>query len=375
MSYDATARRDTPLARLIKQHIDRDGPLSVLEYVRLCLEHPEHGYYRTKPVLGARGDFITAPEISQIFGELIGLWSAVVWRAMGRPPLLNLVELGPGRGTLMADALRALRVMPDCLAALRGHLVESNAVLMQAQRDTLHQAPCPVTWHASPAELPQGPTILLANEFLDTCPAAELEVVDEGLAMRGVGLDAAGELTFVRLSPVIKANAADLGIDPAPAPGTIIEQQSFAVLLDLLSGAGAAPFAGLFIDYGYETPSTGASLQAVRNHSPEHPLTSPGEADLTVQVNFAAFRRLAEAAGLACDGPIPQAEFLGALGIMERASRLMAANPAKALAIETAVARLMAPAGMGSRFKVIGVRTPALATLPGFALRGDFVRS
>ncbi len=364
---DPIQRRATPLASLIKERIRRDGPISVLDYMSLCLHHPEHGYYRGRAAIGAEGDFITAPEISQAFGEIIGLWSGVVWQSMGAPRHINLVELGPGRGTLLRDALRAMRAVPGFLDALSVHLVESSPQLEANQRSALADTSVPLAWHGSAADLPPGPMILLANEFLDTCPAAQLEVLTDGIAMRGVGLDQSGALAFVRLPPVIRVDPGDLGISPLPAPGSIIEQQSFAFLLDLLAMSGDDPFAGLFIDYGYISPTAGSSLQAVRAHRAEHPLTSPGEADLTVHVDFSAFGRLAEASALACDGPLTQAEFLGRLGIVDRASRLMASNPSKAAEIEAGVARLISPGAMGVRFKALGVRSPGLPPLPGFA--------
>jgi SAM-dependent MidA family methyltransferase len=365
--YDPGERRATPLADIIKERIRREGPISILDYMSLCLNHPEHGYYRSKPAIGAAGDFVTAPEISQVFGEIIGLWSGVVWQSMEMPPHINLVELGPGRGTLLRDALRAARAVPGFLDALSVNLVEASARLEAEQRAALAATGLPLAWHSSAADLPPGPMIVLANEFLDACPAAQLEVLSDGIAMLGVGLDAGGALEFVRLPPVIGIDPGDLRISPVPPPGAIIEQQSFAFLLDLLWERGDDLFAGLFIDYGHLAPAAGSTLQAVRAHRAEHPLASPGEADLTVHVDFSAFRSLAEASGLLCDGPLTQAEFLGRLGIVERASRLMAANPAKAAEIEVGVARLIAPSGMGTRFKAIGVRSPTVPPLPGFA--------
>lgn len=365
--YDPDERRATPLADLIKERIRRDGPISVLDYMGLCLNHPEHGYYRTRPAIGASGDFVTAPEISQAFGEIIGVWTGVVWQSMAMPRRLNLVELGPGRGTLLRDALRAARAVPGFLDALSVHLVEASPRLEAEQRAALAGTGQPIAWHGSAADLPPGPTIVLANEFLDACPAAQLEVLSDGIAMLGVGLDAGGALAFVRLPPVIRIDPDNLGISPVPGRGAIIEQQGFAFLLELLAGRGDDLLAGLFIDYGHLAPAAGSTLQAVRAHRAEHPLASPGEADLSVHVDFSAFRSLAEASALLCDGPLTQAEFLGRLGIVERASRLMAANPTRAAEIEAGVARLIAPGGMGTRFKAIGVRSPEVPPLPEFA--------
>jgi NADH dehydrogenase [ubiquinone] 1 alpha subcomplex assembly factor 7 len=345
MTYDPDARRDTPLASKLKERIRREGPLSVAEYMAACLHDPEHGYYVKQPAIGRDGDFITAPEISQVFGELIGLWSAVVWQQMGSPARVNLVELGPGRGTLMRDALRAAQKVPGFLGAIDVHLVESNATLIDRQRATLSGCDRPIAWHASLATISQVPAIVIANEFLDTVPASQSI---DGIARR-VSLDATDRLAFT------------------PADGTIHEQQDHTALIaGLAHRAAHAPLAALFVDYGHTATAHGETLQALRAHQPEHPLTSPGEADLTVHVDFEAFANTAASAALAVDGPITQGEFLGRLGIVERASRLMSANPAKAAEIELAVARLIAPQGMGSRFKAIGLRSPNLPILPGF---------
>jgi SAM-dependent MidA family methyltransferase len=344
-TYDPDARRDTPLAVKISQHIRSHGPMTVADYMHACLFDAEHGYYVTQPAIGRAGDFVTAPEISQVFGELIGLWCAVVWQTMGSPERVCLVELGPGRGTLMRDALRAARLLSPFCAALDVHLVETSGHLREVQRATLADAATSIGWHTDLATVPAGPTILVGNEFLDTFPVTQMV----GDRIRRVGIDANGRLVF------------DL------ASGPIREHQNHAQLTDALGArATASPLAGLFFDYGHVETAAGDTLQAVRAHQAEHPLCSPGEADLTVQVDFAAFAADARGHGLTVDGPISQGEFLGRLGIVERASRLMSANPAKAGEIELAVARLIAPHGMGSRFKAIAVRSATLPPLPGF---------
>lgn len=362
--YDPALRRDTPLALKLRARICRDGPIPVSAYMDACLNDPEHGYYRTRNAIGRGGDFITAPEISQTFGELIGLWSAVVWQQMGSPSPFNLIELGAGRGTMMADALRALRAVPACGEAARVVLVEPNPVLRDIQRTRLAAART-VTWSDHVTEVPLGPAILLANEILDVLPVAQFVRGDIGWRERGVGLDASGLLCFAELEnrprlmlPEMSARA---------SPGTIIERRKImAETFALNRLASAGPIAALFIDYGHESTEAGDTLQAVRNHRHEHPLTSPGEADLTAHVDFASLAREAGTWNLAIDGPVTQAQFLGTLGIAERASRLMAANPAKAAEIEAGVARLMSPNGMGGRFKAIGIRSAHLSPLPGF---------
>ena len=366
--YDPLARRDTPLARQLEERIRSEGPISIAEYMAACLQDEAHGYYRKREAIGRSGDFITAPEISQIFGELIGLWAAVVWQQMGAPARVNLVELGPGRGTLMRDALRAAGKVPGFLHASHVHLVETSETLRQAQQVALAGTGVPVAWHdGGLSALPEGPAIIIANEFLDTFPVHQFEIVEGGAFQRGVGLDAEGRLQFVRIAPKVP-------IDPAAGPvGGISETQDFTQLFELNWMMAAAPLAGLFIDYGHAAPGAGDTLQAIRFHRFEHPLCSPGEADLTVHVDFAHFRTFPEMALEAkgwpagiCDGPVTQGEWLGRLGILQRAERLMTATPGKAHEIEMGVARLMSPTGMGSRFKALGVRSAHLPPLPGF---------
>lgn len=363
--YDPTARRATPLARKLKERIKREGPLSVEAYMAACLQDPEHGYYRTRQAIGLAGDFVTAPEISQVFGELIGLWAAVVWQQMGRPRPCRLIELGPGRGTLLKDALRASRIVPGFLDALELVLVESNRVLVAEQCVVLGPLADRAKWFEHVAEIPPGLSILIANEFLDTLPITQHQRTGTGWQERGVTCDDSGKLQFTLLDGRPRRLP-----DPAASdalPGVLFEQRITAdIASDLEKLAAGGPLAALFLDYGHWGSATGDTLQAVRAQCYEHPLTSPGEADLTAQVEFESFANDVKARQLAVDGPVTHAEFLGALGIVERTSRLMSANPSRAAEIEAGVARLMSPSGMGSRFKGLGVRSPALPALPGF---------
>ncbi len=362
---------ETPLLRRIKERIRRDGPLTVGQFMDLALNDGEHGYYRCRAAIGAEGDFITAPEISQVFGEIIGLWSAVTWQSMGAPQHVRLVEIGPGRGTLMADAVRASRKVPAFHAALDVHLVESNRVLTETQKTNLRDCGVPMTWHESFEGLletgAEWAHIVIANEFLDTCPARQFVRKSEDWGERGIGLTPEGGLEFVTHVNSSTVPKADLGGAPAHAkPGDIFETQDFAFLGLLARLCERAPMAGLFFDYGHIESAVGDTFQALRHHRPEHPLASPGDADLTVHVDFEAFAAAARRAGFTPDGPLPQGEFLGRLGIIERASRLMAANPAKASDIELQVGRILSPSGMGSRFKAIGIRAGLPSPLPGF---------
>ncbi len=369
MSYDTEARRDTPLAAKLKQRIARDGPISLEAYMHACLYDSEHGYYVKRPAIGSGGDFITAPEISQVFGELIGLWSAVVWQQMGSPSRVRLVELGPGRGTLMRDALRAARVVPAFRSALDVEMIETNEVLMELQKQALGDAGVPMGW-SNALDLRQQastPAIVIGNEFLDTIPVCQHIVAEDGWRERRVVLDDAGRLAF-DVGPVCPPPT---GEGEAPlAMGTISEFRRPPEIIDGVADlARSTSVAMLLIDYGHLAPSFGDTLQAVRDHRSEHPLTSPGEADLTAQVDFHAIASHARSLGLEVDGPVTQAEFLGGLGIAERASRLMSANPTRAGSLEIGVARLMSPTGMGSRFKALGLRSLGLPPLPALPYR------
>ncbi len=368
MTYDPGARRDTPLALQLKQRIGRDGPIGVDQYLEACLYDASHGYYVGKTAIGSHGDFVTAPEISQVFGELIGLWCVAVWGQMGRPAPFNLVEFGPGRGSLMRDALRAMRVRREILTAARIVLIESSATLKQAQADTLAAVGAPVSWAGKlvSAEQPELPAIMIANEFLDTEPIEQFVRLESGWAARTVGLGEDGGFEFQIGAPCDPAVAVMLdGRFPDAAPRDVGEIYS----LDhntVDAFLRPSQMCALLIDYGHTQSRSGETLQAVRGHQFEHPLTSPGEADVTAQVDFAQVIEGIRGSELAVDGPVTQAEFLGSLGIIERASKLMSANPAKAGEIEMGVARLMAPNGMGSRFKAIGLRSCSLPRLPGF---------
>ncbi len=355
----------TPLAEALAARIAREGPISVSAFMDACLNDPVHGYYRTHDAIGRGGDFVTAPEISQAFGELIGLWCAVVWQQMGAPNTLRLMELGPGRGTLMRDALRAARAAPPFRKALQVHLVESNPILAAQQRAALEDEDLAITWSDDVSTIKRGaPAIVIANEFLDTLPVAQWVYRNGCWNARCVGLDDKRRLAFVDGEPEPALCLPSTLRDPQE--GEIYESRDapLATLAGRLADFGT-PLAVLFIDYGHAAPAYGDTLQAVRAHRYDDPLAGPGEADLTAQVDFSAVAAAMARCGFACDGPVTQAQFLGTLGIAERASRLMAANPGKAGRIEADIARLMAPGGMGTRFHALGVRSKNLAPLPG----------
>ncbi|KAB2915779.1 MAG: SAM-dependent methyltransferase [Hyphomicrobiaceae bacterium] len=360
MSASNSAEASSALLESLRQRIQRDGPIAIDQYMTTCVADPQHGYWSKAGAIGAAGDFITAPEISQVFGELIGLWCAVAWHSLGQPSPVRLVELGPGRGTLMQDALRAARAVPGFVDAASLHLVEISAPLRVLQKSAL--AGHVVTWHDVLDSVPTGPAIIIANEFLDALPIRQLILSSDGVwRERMVGLGADGQLCFVAGSPVHH----DAGI--VAHPGAIVELRPGEDRLLAALSARQPPVIALFVDYGPADPALGDTLQAVRRHAYVDPLAEPGSADLTAHVQLAGFAQKAREAGLAAAGPMTQAEFLGRLGVAERAARLMAANPDRAGEIEAGVQRLMAPTGMGQLFKVMAVHSPGLPPLPPFS--------
>ena len=349
------------LARLIAE----EGPLPVSRFMALALGHPRHGYYMTRDPFGQEGDFTTAPEISQMFGELVGLWAAHAWQAMGAPARFRLVELGPGRGTLMADLLRATRIVPGFREAAAVHLVETSPTLRARQAARLREAD-PV-WHESLGPALDGPVIVIANEFLDALPLDQFVMTEQGWRERLVGLDAAGELSF-GLAPSAGGHPALA----APA-GSVFEQPAAALAVtgEIARHLASAGGAALFIDYGSALSGFGDTLQAVKRHVFVDPLAEPGEADLTVHVDFERVGQAGLQAGAALHGPATQRDFLLALGLAERAQRLsQKADPAQREAISQAFDRLTetGATGMGELFKAIALTHPAMPPLPGFDL-------
>jgi NADH dehydrogenase [ubiquinone] 1 alpha subcomplex assembly factor 7 len=362
----------TALETIIREMIAEAGPISLETYMTLALSHPVHGYYRSKMPLGERGDFITAPEISQMFGELIGLWCVAVWRGMGAPKPFLLVELGPGRGTLMADILRAARIAPDFLAAMDLHLVETSEILRRAQHAALRERAVAAKWHDAVEELPVGPAIMIANEFFDCLPVRHFVCRADGWHERLVGLDDEGRLCF-GLAPY-----PDSGLAMAGEVGQVFEAGAAAARVMAQIAARIATQGGalLALDYGYDTPACGETLQALRQHRFADPLSDPGEADLTAHIDFCSLGRAARAAGADVHGPVPQGEFLTRLGLYERAAKLRAhADAQQSAAIDAALERLAGSAPgrdgathMAKLFKVLAVTMPGFGVPPGFEM-------
>jgi SAM-dependent MidA family methyltransferase len=335
------------LADRLAAEIAAAGPIDVAAFMTRCLHDPLDGYYATRPALGERGDFITAPLVSQMFGELIGLWLIETWRGLGAPAHCILAEAGPGDGTLMSDILRASRLVPAFRDAVDIWLIEASAPLMAAQAERLGDAS--PRWAASLDDLPtDAPLLLVANEFLDCLPARQFQRTASGWAEQVVGVDEAGRLAF-GLRP------AAAGLEDAPI-GAVVErspaQEAFAADLAgrLLRQGGAA----LLVDYGPGAPVCGDTLQALAGHCKVGVLESAGAADLTVHADFPAVLAAARTAG-ANAALLTQGEFLRRLGIEARAAALTKARPDRADTIVRQLERLTASEQMGALFKAAAI--------------------
>jgi NADH dehydrogenase [ubiquinone] 1 alpha subcomplex assembly factor 7 len=352
------------LETVLAEAIRREGPLSVARFIDLALNHPTCGYYRKRDPLGAHGDFVTAPELSQAFGEVIGAWLAQAWLELGAPAPVRLVELGPGRGTLLADALRATRSVPGFHRGVRLHLVETSERLRALQAARL--AGFEASWHDRFAEVPPGPLLLVANEFFDALPAHQLVATARGWVERCVDLDPKGRLTF-RLGEPRAALAKPW---PVAAPGTVAEVSPARTELAHAIGRRIAHAGGvaLVIEYGaWAEGPTGDTLQATRRHAPCDPLDAPGTADLTTHVEFRALAEAAAAGGAAVYGPVPQGAFLTRLGVHLRTAKLLdRASADQQRALRAALFRLTDAGAMGELFKVLVLAHPKAPAPPGF---------
>ena len=349
---------DTPLGQRIRRLIAANGPISVADYMALCLGDPEHGYYMNGDPFGPAGDFVTAPEVSQIFGEIVGAWLIHCWQLAGAPSPVRLTELGPGRGTLMADILRVAARTPAFRRAATIHLVETSPVLRAKQRLAL--AGHEITWHASFTEVPEGALLLVANEFFDALPIRQFVRVEGKWRERVIGVDASGVLAF-------GIGAGQLDAGPDAAEGAILEicPAADALIADIAHRIARDGVAALIADYGHAQSAPGETFQAVRAHSYTDPLAAPGRADLTAHVDFAALARRANAEGAVAYGPVPQGDFLVALGLRERAAQLCGgAEPKTRHAVQAAVSRLAAPDQMGALFKILAVTQSGAAPPP-----------
>lgn len=371
----------TPLQERLVQLIRDHGPIRVGDYMSDALCHPQHGYYATRDPFGARtedgkgGDFTTAPEISQLFGELVGAWLVHAWTEIGEPSRFNLVEMGPGRGTLMADVLRVGKVRPKFLRAAKLWLIEASGRMRYAQQRTLHDLGEPAasaTWADKIDDIPPGPALFLGNEFFDCLSVRQFvrtaETTETPWRERLVGLNADGDgLAFVLGQEALP--------EPAGAPHGARPEDVFEVCdpgLDVvrqLSGRFAeAKGRALFIDYGHGRSGFGDTFQAVRGHRQWPVLASPGEADVTCHVDFGALARRARADGARVDGPVSQADFLKRLGLAQRLEAIAkVADAAAAADIRAGAERLIHPDQMGQLFKVMAISSAGLGEPPGFS--------
>lgn len=345
----------------LRELLRREGPLPLARVMHLAAGQ----YYATREPFGRGGDFITAPEVSQMFGELIGLALADLWQRAGQPGTIGLVELGPGRGTLMADALRAIgRAAPAFHAAIRLHLVERSARLRALQRQRLPGA----VWHDSIDSLPDNaPLLLVANEFLDALPVAQFEKLHDGWVLRRVTADG-------RFDRSVGANLAFLPAAlRAAAPGSVYERNFAAeqLVAEVAARLARQGGAALFVDYGHEGPLLGDTLQAIRGGRFADPLQTLGAADISAHVDFTALRDVAARQALVA-GPVAQGEFLLQLGLDRRAAALKAgASIERAAEVEAARLRLVAPAAMGALFKVLAIHAGGWPRPAGFSKAGE----
>ncbi|MEE9272683.1 MAG: SAM-dependent methyltransferase [Robiginitomaculum sp.] len=366
-----------PLKERIIEHIAANGPMSIGRYMAWCLLDPKQGYYPTRDPLGVDGDFITAPEISQMFGEVLGLWLIGAWRSMGSPKKIQLVEYGPGRGVMMADILRAAMLDKDFISALNVTLIEPSAALEAKQGENLASTSVPINWADRLEDVPKGPTLIIGNEYLDCLPIRQFVMIDR---FKGVGgfherfVDIPASKTWKLCYSYAKKpiSAPDIKLLPQDLADfkddDILEVSlGLAQIVDSINARfNDAPGAALFIDYGHEQTEYGDTFQAIHKHTKVYPLDDPGEADLTARVDFSYLKQMAKAAGLSVYGPCPQGTFLSRLGIEVRAVALSKAVPKSKEKIARQLLRLTDSEQMGELFKAITLQSNNLPVPLGF---------
>lgn len=365
MSSSAHSENASTLVDQLLTQIKQHGPMSVAAYMGAVAD----AYYARGRVFGKDGDFITAPEISQVFGELVGLWCVTAWQALGQPRNFHLVECGPGRGTLMADALRTVwDVAPAFARSASLHFVERSQALREEQRRTL--AAYDIEWHEGLSTLPDGPIIIVANEFLDALPISQFVKTSAGWCERMVTHGADGfEFTVASLPHT----AIDETFDDAPT-GSILEQSEAVegAVTEMAALCAERPGIALLIDYGHTITDVGDTLQAIKNHAFHPVLEAPGDADITAHVDFAAVAQTARSTGASIHGPVEQGLWLKRLGAEVRETQLSTGkSKAEATAIRDSVQRLIDPDKMGALFKVIALGPADCVPLSGFSAGAD----
>lgn len=349
----------------LAREIALTGPMTIADYVTRCLHDPQDGYYATRPAIGATGDFITAPMVSQMFGELIGLWAVELWQRLGAPERVRLVEVGPGDGTLMADALRAARLAPNFLQAVDLILIEPSAPLREAQARMLADSEIHPRWVSALDRIEtDAPVILIANEVLDCLPARQFVKTEDGWAERRVGVSDDGDLLFGLVKITGGFRRPDYPVDPGQTIEISDQQAGFG--RDLARLVKAASGAALLIDYGRARAGAGDTLQGLRRHQKVDPLTDPGAVDLTQWADFPAVLEAAIHAGAEITGCLGQGEFLRLLGIEHRTERLKAGRPDAAAVIDRQLDRLTGDDQMGTLFKACAIFSPRALVVPGF---------
>jgi SAM-dependent MidA family methyltransferase len=364
--------RQTPLGELIAGMIATDGPMPVDRYMALALGHPEHGYYMGRDPFGRAGDFITAPEVSQMFGELIGIWCAAGWQMMDAPADWNLIELGPGRGTLMADLVRACCVMPGLSEGMKVHFVEMSPALKTVQSETMKRAGIEATWHDRLEDIPDAPSLIIANEFFDALPVTQLQKQAGKWHERVVGLDGEGKLTLgVAADPVAPALVPTWAADANDGDIAEFSPVRDAVAREISRRVTKHVGAALIIDYGHVKSATGDTLQAVAKHQFADVLAQPGNADITSHVDFDALSIALTSDGAKAYGPVTQGDFLVKMGLKEREEMLrQRADARQRIRLSKGAQRLVAGNEMGQLFKVLAVTHPDMPKPAPFNLEG-----
>ena len=345
------------LAPRIRRLIEASGPISLAEYMHIAMADPEFGYYANKRALGQAGDFVTSPEISQMFGELLGVWCASVWQAMGAPRRFVLAEAGPGRGTLMADLLRAAGKASGFLDAAQVRLIETSPLMRKAQKETLAGHSQRVGWVDRFEQIETGPLILVANEFLDVLPVRQFVKADTLWRERCIGIGDGARLVSMLGTGIADPLILPTGHEAEPA-GSVFEwapaREAWVegIALRLAESGGA----GLLIDYGHAVSGFGDTFQAVKSHAAVDPFDQPGSADLTSHVDFQAIAAAARRGRAVASATVTQGTFLHSMGIRERAAQLSATlADSQRTQIRVAVERLAGPSSMGSLFKVLAI--------------------